>query len=122
MTDELATRYDEALAALGSVDLTSPSSAITSLTRARDAVQSALDEAMALAVTSEGASVRQVASLAGIAPNSVSPRLARSTTLADYAQEGRVDATGIALARADRQQEDGTPMRFVRRRSKGSSP
>ena len=119
--DELTSRYDEAVAALGEVDLTSPSAAITSLTRAREAVQSALDEAMALAVTSEGASVRQVASLAGIAPNSVSPRLARSTTLSGYAQQGRVDATGIALARADRHQEDGAPMRFVRRRSKGSS-
>lgn len=122
MHDELARRYDEAVSALGEVDLTSPSAAVASLTQAREAVQSALDEAMALAVTSEGASLRQVASLAGIAPNSVSPRLARSTTLSDYAQQGRVDATGIALARADRnQQEDGAPMRFVRRRSTGSS-
>jgi hypothetical protein len=122
MDAELTRRYDEAVAALREVDLTSPSSAITSLSAAREAVQSALDEAMAEAVTSEGASVRQVASLAGIAPNSVSPRLARSTTLSAYAQQGRVDATGIALARADRhQQEGGAPMRFVRRRSTGSS-
>lgn len=121
MTDELTTRYDEAVAALEQVDLTSPTAAVTSLTRAMDAVRSALDEAMALAVTSEGASMRHVASLAGIAPNSVSPRLARSTTLAGYAQQGRVDATGIALARADRQQAEGAPMRFVRRRTTGSS-
>lgn len=117
MNDELTARYDEALVALDEVDLTSSTAAITSLTRARDAVQSALDEAMAAAVTTEGASVRQVATLAGIAPNSVPPRLARSATLSGYSQAGRVDATGIALARADHsQQQDGAPMRFVRRK------
>lgn len=122
MHDELTRRYDEAVAALAEVDLATPSAAVASLTQAREAIGAALDEAMALAVTSEGASVRQVASLAGIAPNSVSPRLARSTTLSGYAQQGRVDATGIALARADRhQQEGGAPMRFVRRRPTGSS-
>lgn len=89
---------------------------MTSLTRARDAVQSALDEAMAQAVTREGASLRQVAALAGIAPNSVAPRLARSASLSAYSRDGRVDAQGIALARADHQ--DGEPMRFVRRTSR----
>lgn len=118
MNDELTTRYDEAVTALGEVDLTSPTSAVTSLTRARDVVQSALDEAMAQAVTHEGASLRQVAALAGIAPNSVAPRLARSATLSAYSRDGRVDAQGITLARADHQ-EDG-PIRFVRRKSKGT--
>jgi len=118
MNDELTHRYDEAVTALAEVDLTSSTAAVTSLTRARDAVQSALDEAMAQAVTREGASLRQVAALAGIAPNSVSPRLARSAALSAYSRDGRVDAQGIALARADHQQD--APMRFVRRTSKGN--
>ena len=119
MKDELTTRYAEAETALGEVDLTSPTAAVTSLTRARDAVQSALDEAMAQAVTREGASLRQVAALAGIAPNSVSPRLARSATLSAYSRGGRVDAEGITLARADHHQTE-QPMRFVRRNPKGN--
>jgi hypothetical protein len=120
MNDELSTRYDEAVSALAEVDLTSPTAAVSSLTRARDAVQSALDEAMARAVTLEGTSVRQVAALACIAPNSVPPRLARSATLAAYSRDGRVDAEGITLARADHHQPEA-PMRFVRRNSKGNS-
>ncbi|USQ79123.1 hypothetical protein NF556_16095 [Ornithinimicrobium faecis] len=119
MSDELTTRYTEAVTALGEVDLTSPTVAVTSLTRARDVVQSALDEAMAQAVTHEGTSVRQVAALAGIAPNSVSPRLARSATLSAYSRQGRVDAEGITLARADHHQDE--PMRFVRRTTKGNN-
>src|SRR5690606_28331635 len=120
MNDELASRYEESVAALAEVDLTSPTAAVSSLTRARDAVQSALDEAMAQAVTRERTSVRQVAALAGIAPNSVPPRLARSASLSAYSRDGRVDAEGITLARADHHQEDG-PMRFVRRDSKGNT-
>lgn len=119
MNDDLNTRYTEAVTALGEVDLTSSTVAVTSLTRARDAVQSALDEAMAQAVTHEGASVRQVAALAGIAPNSVSPRLARSATLSAYSRQGRVDAQGITLARADHHPDE--PMRFVRRTTKGTN-
>ncbi|MDO5739912.1 MAG: hypothetical protein Q4P07_07155 [Ornithinimicrobium sp.] len=119
MDDELTTRYAEAVTTLGKVDLTSSTVAVTSLTQARDAVQSALDEAMAQAVTHEGTSVRQIAALAGIAPNSVSPRLARSATLAAYSRGGRVDAQGITLARADHQED--APMRFVRRNSKRNS-
>ncbi|WP_256842162.1 hypothetical protein [Ornithinimicrobium cryptoxanthini] len=119
MNDELNTRYSDAVSALSEVDLTSSTAAVTSLTRARDAVQSALDEAMAQAVTLEGASLRQVAALAGIAPNSVSPRLARSATLSAYSRDGRVDAAGITLARADNQED--APMRFVRRKSKGNN-
>ena len=75
---------------------------------------------MAQAVTREGASVRQVAALAGIAPNSVSPRLVRSATLSAYSRGGRVDAQGIAVARADHQED--APLRFVRRTSKGDQP
>lgn len=117
MNDELTTRYEQAVTALGEVDLTSSTTAVTSLTQARDAVQSALDEAMAQAVTREGASLRQVAALAGIAPNSVSPRLARSATLSAYSRDGRVDAQGITLARVDHHQDE--PMRFVRRTKTG---
>ena len=54
-----------------------PMQAVEQLSRARDAVDAALDEAMARAAL-EGASFRSVASRAGLAPNSVAPRLART--------------------------------------------
>lgn len=115
---------------LSRVDAASPEAAIAPLSSARERIGAALDEAMALAVA-EGSSVRQVASLAGIAPNSAPPRLARSSTLGGYARAGRVDATGIARARHDRTTggsgtDEGAsgphtpPPRFTRRTSKES--
>ena len=46
-----------------------------------------------------GASVRQVAGAAGMAPNSVTPRLADTAALGDYAEGERVTSEGIARAR-----------------------
>ena len=67
-----------------------PMQAVEQLSRAREAVDAALDEAMARAAL-EGASFRSVASRAGLAPNSVAPRLARTTALSPYADPaGRV--------------------------------
>lgn len=79
---------------------------------ANEEIAIALNEAMAELVVA-GASVRQVAAAAGMAPNSVRPRLASSQTLGEYAADGVVDAMGVAAARL----ESRAPMRFVRRRT-----
>lgn len=56
----------------------------------------------------DGASLRAVAEHAGIAPNTVPPRLGRTATLGAYATDtGRVTADGVTRARYDR--ERGTP-------------
>ena len=78
--------------------------AVEQLSRARDAVDAALDEAMARAAL-EGASFRSVASRAGLAPNSVAPRLARTAALSPYADPaGRVGSAGVERARYDAEQ------------------
>jgi lambda repressor-like predicted transcriptional regulator len=100
------------------VDPDDPAAAVGQLSRAESALTAAMDEAMALTVLA-GSSVRSVADRAGIAPNSVSPRLARSTSLGDYAQAGRVDSSGIGAARYDTHR---SPMRFVPRTSKKETP
>lgn len=95
------------------------------LAQVRDLVNEALNEAMAEA-TLLGASVREVARAAELAPNSVPPRLARSSKLAPYASEGWVSSPSIERARYDselgRPPEQGRPaprppMTFQRRRS-----
>ena len=74
------------------------------LTRVQEHIGAALDETMARAALG-GASVRSIASSAQIAPNTVPPRLARSATLAAYAEGGKVTAEGLAVARADHRQQ-----------------
>ena len=111
--------YHEAYDVLGAADISTPDQAVTSLTRALEAVTAARDEALAEAVAA-GSSMRSVAELAGIAPNSVSNRLARSASLGPYAEGSRVTASGIARARHDTTQHQGEPMRFVRRTSEES--
>ncbi len=86
-----------------------PMQAVEQLSRARDAVDEALDEAMARAAL-EGASFRSVASRAGLAPNSVSPRLARTAALSAYADPaGRVGSAGVERARYDAEQGRPAP-------------
>ena len=81
--------------------------AVKVLSTARDLIDDALNEAMAAAAL-DGASVRQVAHQAGVAPNTVAPRLARSEQLKGYADEsGRVGNAGIERARYDA--EEGRP-------------
>ena len=89
------------------IDLTT----VEHLRTAGDEVTSALNEAMAELVVA-GASVRQVAAAAGMAPNSVRPRLASSRALGDYAADGVVNAMGVTAARL----ESRSPLRFTRRR------
>ena len=74
------------------------------LTRVQEHIGAALDETMARAALS-GVSVRTIASSASVAPNTVPPRLAHSAALAAYAEGGKVTAEGLAVARADRRQQ-----------------
>ncbi|MFP3714710.1 hypothetical protein [Puerhibacterium sp. TATVAM-FAB25] len=98
---------DAARAALEEASRAAPGEAVGPLSRARGLLDAALDEAMAEALLA-GASMRSVADEAGVAPNTVPPRLARTEALGAYAnREGRVSAEGVARARYDR--ERGTP-------------
>jgi DNA-directed RNA polymerase specialized sigma24 family protein len=114
----------QARAELAGVDAEDPEGSVPALRRARDAIDKALDEAMALAAL-EGTSLRQVAALAGIAPNTLSPRLGRTQALRAYSDQGRVGSVGIERARYDKERghdeppsgPEPAPMRFRRRRS-----
>lgn len=124
----------EALRALrGALDEVRPDDAedaIGRLSNARRLLDEALDEAMALATLS-GASVRSVARAAGIAPNTVTPRLGRTRSLGSYSgSDGRVDSGGLYRARGDAAQGRyqpapqpptvAQPLRFRRRDNKRS--
>lgn len=97
---------------------------ISTLAEVRALIETALNEAMAEAAL-EGASIREVAGRAGLAPNSVPPRLARTEKLAPYAWDGTLTSSSIERARYDA--ESGRPaseaipaaprMAFQRRRS-----
>lgn len=73
---------------------------VAALSAARDRLDEALDEAMAAAAL-DGASMRKVAQAAMLAPNTLPPRLARTASLADYADEGRVTGGSLERARHD---------------------
>ena len=99
--------------ALGAGD---PEQVVAELSRANRVLDDALREAMAAAVL-DGSSMRRVAEVAGLAPNSVPPRLARSKSLGPYADEGSVTAQGIAVARYEAAAESGRPpLKFTPRR------
>lgn len=100
-------RLDAARAALDEASTAAPGEAVEPLSRARALLDVALDEAMAEALLA-GSSMRSVAEAAGVAPNTVPPRIARTPALAGYSgPDGRVSAEGVTRARYDR--ERGTP-------------
>lgn len=100
-------RLDAARAALEEAAAAEPGAAVEPLARARAALDEALDEAMAEALIA-GSSIRGVADAAGLAPNSVPPRLSRTSALGGYSSDdGRVGSEGIVRARYDL--ERGTP-------------
>ncbi|MDO5286002.1 MAG: hypothetical protein Q4G45_04175 [Actinomycetia bacterium] len=107
--------FREALAqALADLDQVDPDRAELAVGPLRDAIQhlgEAFNEALGEAALA-GRSVRQLASEAGMAPNSIPPRLGASHALASYAEGGRVSGDALARARYDRRQ----PMRFTRHR------
>jgi hypothetical protein len=94
----------------------------------RELVDEALNESMARA-TLDGASIRAVALRAGLSPNAVPPRLARSEPLQAYSSpDGRVAGAAIERARYDVElnrtpPQPATPPRFQkRRRTTGGTP
>jgi len=105
-------------AALLAVAATDSAQAVASLSQASRLIEDATREAMAAAVL-DGASMRKVAEIAGIAPNSVPPRLARSKPLAPYVDAGTITADSITMARYDAA-TGREPMKFVPRRKEGS--
>jgi len=107
LSRHLRPRLDAARAALDEAIAAEPSEAVEQLSRARALLDVALDEAMAEALLA-GSSMRSVAEAAGVAPNTVPPRIARTPALAGYSgPDGRVSAEGVTRARYDR--ERGTP-------------
>lgn len=112
-----------ARAALDTAAALAPEEAVAALAEARVQLDAALDEAMAQALLA-GHSLRSVAADAGIAPNTVPPRVARTAALGSYrGPDDRVSAEGVTRARYDVEQgkhvtaapEATTPLRFRRR-------
>ena len=103
-----------------------PDDALPHLREAAERLAALIDESMAEAVLTGGASLRSAGAGAGLSENAVGPRLARTQTLGAYANdEGRVTAAAVERAKYDH--ESGTPkpapapaaapMRFKPRRS-----
>ena len=112
---------------LADVDPGDPEQALPHLREAQIKVIEALDEAMAAAVLTEGSTIRQTATLAGLTENAVGPRLARTSLLAAYRDGDRVTRTGVERARYDLEEgrhkvspptpdEERPPLRFRARR------
>ena len=112
MNDELRRSVEQARAALDRIDPDRPGEAIPALREARERLADAFNEALGLAAL-EGRSVRRLADEAGLAPNSIPPRLGASRALAPYAVDGRVTSEGLARARFDAK----PPLRFTPRRT-----
>lgn len=104
-----------------------PERALAHLRAAADRLARLIDETMAEAVISGGATLRSAGASAGLTENAVGPRLARTDALAAYANDsGRVTAGGIRRARYDREtgtqpppKEQREPLRFKPRRPTG---
>ena len=93
---------------------TEPDAVVAELSGAGRALEDALREAMAASVLA-GTSMRRLAEIAGMAPNSVPPRLARSKSLSPYADDGSITSQSIAVARYDAA-SGRPPMTFQPRR------
>jgi len=93
---------------------TEPEAVVAELSGAGKALDDALREAMAASALA-GTSMRRLAEIAGMAPNSVPPRLARSKSLRPYADEGSITSESIAVARYDAA-SGRPPMTFTPRR------
>lgn len=124
--DLLAAAIAAARAALDGVNPRQPEAALPHLREAQVHLSEALDEAMAAAVLTEGATLRQAGTLAGLTENAVGPRLARTSLLAAYRQGDRVTRAGVERARYDLEEgrhktvpptaEQQQPLRFRARR------
>jgi hypothetical protein len=127
-SDAIRASVAAAAAALAQADATQPSAALPLLRAAQEHVTSAIDEAMAAVLVTEGGTIRTAGALAGLSENAVGPRLARTRLLAAYGSEsGRVTAAGVERARYDLEEgrhreaadlpDQPKPMRFRARRT-----
>jgi len=123
-TDAVLVHLATVRAALEHVHPEDGEDTVRHLRAARDTLDAALNEAMAHAALA-GSSIRAVAGMAGVAPNSVAPRLARTASLGGYGDpDGRVTAVGVQRARYDHQEgrqpsAPAEPLRFRRRENRG---
>ena len=91
--------YAAIRAALDAAEGAEASTALPELRAAADLLTGLIDDALAASVLQEGASLRAAGAAAGLTENAVGPRLARTDTLAAYANEaGRVTAEGVRRA------------------------
>jgi hypothetical protein len=117
-------RYQAIRVALATAaDSPEPGDALPHLRHAADQLTGLIDDTMAQALVTGGASLRAVGAGAGLSENAVGPRLARTPMLAPYANDsGRVTASGVERARYDHETgrtpepgpetESRPPMRF----------
>ncbi|GAA4371389.1 hypothetical protein [Paeniglutamicibacter cryotolerans] len=119
MSDKKNASIDQARQLLADI----PSEALAVVERlgeVRELLDAALNEAMAEA-TLGGASIRSVAVRAGLSPNSVPPRLARTSQLSSYSEpDGKVSGSSIERARYDSEigrPPPKAPLTFKPRRS-----
>ena len=119
MTDEWLNSAEQAVSEIRAAIDESQGDAEQTVRRLSEAsvrLNEALNEAMAAAAIS-GASMRSIAAASGLAPNSIPPRLGRSSALAPYADpSGTVGAEGIAIARHHNRTQGTSPMAFKPRR------
>jgi len=95
-------------AALDAAEGQDAADALPHLRAAAEQLTLLIDEQMAEAVLTGGASLRAAGAGAGLSENAVGPRLARTRALGAYADErGRVTASGVERAKYDA--ETGTP-------------
>jgi len=119
--------FDAVRAALDRASGLDAEEALPHLREAAEQLTGLIDESLAEAVLTGTATLRSAGARAGLSENAVGPRLARTRTLAPYANDGgRVTAAGIERAKYDH--ETGTapptppedraapPMRFKPRR------
>lgn len=119
MSTRKRTPIDQARELLSEIP-SDPLATVELLGEVRELVDTALNEAMAEA-TLEGASIRSVAVRAGLSPNAVPPRLARTSQLSSYTEPGgKVSSSSIERARYDSELGRPAPKRpltFKPRRS-----
>lgn len=124
MTREAAAAYEQVRAALDAAQGQEGEEALPHLRAAAEQITVLIDDAMAAAVLSGGASLRAAGAAAGLTENAVGPRLARTRSLAPYANDaGRVTADGVRRAQYDVERglpppasDPQAPLRFKPRR------
>lgn len=108
MSREARSPWDAIRSDLDAAQRLEPLVALPHLRSAAQQLAGLIDDTMAAAVLSEGATLRSAGASAGLSENAVGPRLARTRSLGAYANDaGRVTADGVRRAQYDR--EAGRP-------------